>query len=56
MSVVFKARTGLVTLSPANPSAFVGGINVTFSVAVVICLVAFVLCSTHPGTLRKDRD
>jgi MFS family permease len=56
MSVVFKARTALVTPSPANPSAFVGAINVTFSVAVVVCLVAFVLCSTHPGRLRKDRD
>ena len=52
MSVAFKTQTGLATVSPANPSAFVGAINVTFSVAIVFCLVAFVLCFTQPGTKK----
>lgn len=52
MSLVFKAQTGLVTPSAQDPGAFVGAINVTFSVAIVVCLVAFVLCATQPG-VRK---
>jgi len=45
MSAAFRARTGLVTPSPANPAAFVGALNVTFGVAVAVSLLALVLCS-----------
>ena len=55
MSVAFNIQTGLVTPSPSHPSAFVGAINVTFSVTVVVCLVAFVLCLTQQGTKKGDR-
>ena len=55
MSVVFKLQTGLVTPSPAHPSAFVGAINVTFAVGVGVCVVALILSFFQPGIVRGEK-
>jgi len=54
MSAAFRARTGFTTPSPADPAAFVGALNVTFSVTVVVSLLALVLCSRQSGRKRES--